>query len=459
MSETAYKNSIEELFENHQYSQINEYCRGKHPAEIADMLASLEPRKIWEILLLIKSDLRVEIFGYFPLDTQIEITESLNRKALSQIFTDLPADDRADLFKELSEETQNLLLPALAQAERDDVIRLSSYDEGTAGSVMTSEYVALLAHDTVDQALGKLRLQAPNKETIYYAYILDTHRRLMGFVSLKDIILAAPRARVKDIMSHDLVYCHVMDDQEKVARKIQKYDLLALPVVDDKDCLLGIITHDDALDIITQEQTEDIEKLMAISGQHEARAYLKKSIWTHFTDRIGWLVGLAVLSLASGVIIHHFEATLDQLMILALYMPMMADTGGNTGSQSATIIIRALALNEVRTRDFMRVVFKELRISLLLATVLGVLTWGRVHFLSHNVAIPESFSLHIIGFAIALGLAIQVISSTVIGALLPLTASKLKLDPAVVASPALTTTVDITGLLIYFTTAKAVLGI
>ena len=282
---------------------------------------------------------------------------------------------------------------------------------------------------------------------------------MLGFVSLKDLIVARRESRVGDIMHPEVIYARVRDDQEDAARKIQKYDLLALPILDGGGGLVGIVTHDDAIDIITQEHTEDMEKLMAIAGSHEAGVYLKTSAWVHFKNRACWIVGLAVLGLISGIIIHSYEATLTQMILLALYMPMVADTGGNTGSQSATVVVRALALREISPADVFKVLFKEFKIAAMLALILGVLSWGKVMYLSHGTEIPAGFSLARIGAAIAAALGLQVVTATLVGALLPLAAARMKWDPAVVASPALTTVVDITGLLIYFTMAKWILGI
>lgn len=383
----------------------------------------------------------------------------MDRDALAGLITDMAPDDRVDLLKRLPMEKRETLLPEIARAEREDIRRLSLYPEGTAGAVMTSDYAMLHPELTAGEAINRLRFEAPNKETIYYAYIVDKERKLQGFVSLKDLILAHPEKRISEIMHKDMIFSRAMDDQEDAAHKIRKYDLIALPVVNEEGALLGIITHDDAIDIITQEHTEDMEKLMAITGRHEAGVYLKTPAWTHFKNRAYWIVGLAALGLVSGIIIHSFETTLMHMIILALYMPMVADTGGNTGSQSATVIVRALALKEISTRDALWVLFKEFKIAFLLALILGTLSWGKVMFLSRGTEIPAGFNLSMIGAAIAIALGLQVITATMIGAMLPLAAAKLKFDPAVVASPALTTIVDITGLLIYFTTAKMLLGI
>lgn len=438
---------------------LEDFTASGHPEVIADFISALSPDEAWKVLSYAQPDVRGEIFSRMEEEDQDEILAQLSIEQIARLLTDMPPDDRADIFKRLPEEKGESVLRALARAEREDIRRLAAYKEGTAGAIMTSDYAALPPDLTVAEALERLRQIAPDRETIYYAYIIDQNRKLLGFVSLKDLILARRDARVSDIMHTDVITARVDEDQEEAARKIQKYDLIALPVLNGGDALVGIITHDDALDIITQEHTEDIEKLMAIAGSHEAGVYLRTPAWIHFKNRAYWIVGLAALGLVSGMIIHKFEDVLTQLLILALYMPMVADTGGNVGSQSATVVVRALALREITPRDVWRVLFKEFKIAVLLALVLGVLSYGKVLFLSANTEIPPGRTLGVIGEVIALALSLQVITATLIGAVLPLAAAKMKWDPAVVASPALTTIVDITGLMLYFGTAKVLLGI
>ncbi|MEJ2691060.1 MAG: magnesium transporter [Deltaproteobacteria bacterium] len=429
------------------------------PAVAAEYLAAFDPAEVWHVIRTLKPAIGAEIFTFLDQDVQVEIAAAIKRQEIARLLGEMSSDDRVDLLKRIPEERREAIMPAIAMAEREDIRRLSAYREGSAGAVMTSDYATLTSDLTVAQAIERLRKEAPDKETIYYAYVLDKERHLIGFLSLKDLILAHSNARIGNIMHRDVIHSQVDDDQEEAARKIQKYDLIALPVVNDAGALVGIITHDDAIDIITQEHTEDMEKLMAIAGSHEARVYLRTSSWIHFKNRAFWIVGLAALEIVSGFIIHSYENTLMSLMILALYMPMIADTGGNTGRQSATVVIRAMALGEIAPKDAARVLFKELKIALLLSLVLGVLSWGKVMFLSHGTSIPAGFSLFNIGIAISVALSIQVVTATLVGAMLPLGAALMKWDPAVVASPALTTIVDITGLLIYFSTAKLMLGI
>lgn len=433
---------------------LREFLKSRHPALIAEMISTLSGKEIWTLLRHADKPLRAEVFSHFDEDLQIKIVEMLDHEDVASLLTDMPADDRADLFKHLPETQRESVLPTLARAEREDIRRLSAYKEGTAGAVMTSDYATLTPELTMAQAIEHLREVAPDSETIYYAYVLGERRQLLGFVSLKKLIVTQRAARVAEIMSTDIIFARVEDDQEDVARKIQKYDLLALPVINEQDALVGIVTLDDAIDIITQEHTEDMEKFMAIVGTHEDAVYMKTTVWRHFRNRYPWVIALGMLGLVSGFIVQHFEGLLVQFAVLAMFMPMLADAGGNTGSQSATLVVRALALREVSTKDIFRILAKEFRVSLMLALLLGIIAFGRVFFFGGGSGIPDSFTLVRIAFAISLALGLQVVTSTMIGAMLPLAAAKMKWDPALVASPALTTIVDITGLLIYFTIVK-----
>jgi magnesium transporter len=430
-----------------------------HPVVVAEMISSFTADEAWDVLRHADFPVRAEIFSHLDDELQVDIIGTLGRRDIARLLADMPPDDRADVFKLLPEDLREGVLPAMAQAEREDIRRLSAYREGTAGAVMTSDYATLWPELTASQAIDRLRQIAPDRETIYYAYVVDKHRKLIGFISLKDLIVARRESRIGEIMHREVIYARVEDDQEDVARKIQKYDLIALPIINGNEALVGIITHDDAIDIITQEQTEDIEKLMAISGSHEAAAYMKTPVIKHFKNRVLWIVVLALFGFVSGAIVQRFEGLLLQFAILVTFMPMLADTGGNTGSQSATLVVRALALKEITHKDVIRILLKEAQIGLLLGVLLGGIAFGRVLFFGAGSSGPTGFSMGMIGIAVSVALTLQVITATIIGALLPLFAARLKLDPAVIASPALTTIVDITGLLIFFTTAKIILNI
>ena len=450
---------LRELIKAGKNQTILSFISANHPVEVAELILQLSPEEAWHVLKQTDPHLSAEIFSHFDREYQIDMVDVLTRNEAAKLISEMPPDDRASLFKRMPEEKKEIVLPALARAEREDVRRLTSYAEETAGAVMTSDYATLSPIMTISQAIEHLREVAPDTETIYYAYVLGAHRKLNGFVSLKDLILARRDARVEQIMHADVISARVDDDQEDVARRIQKYDLLALPVINKNGALVGIITHDDAIDIITQEHTEDMEKFMAISGSHADAMYMKTPVWEQFKNRFPWVIALAVLGLVSGFIVQRFEGLLVQFTILAAFMPMLADTGGNTGSQSATLVVRALALKEISPKDILRILAKEFQVAVMLAFLLGAIAFVRVMFFGDGTSIPDSFSLLRIGFAISIALGLQVITATLIGAILPLGAARMKWDPAIVASPALTTIVDITGLIIYFMTVKLLLDI
>ncbi|GAB6088684.1 magnesium transporter [Spirochaeta dissipatitropha] len=449
---------VHELIETENYIELVRLSNSIHPITIAEALADLEPEEIWKVLTHLPPATRAEVFVEMEEQDQLDILEALSARELTQLFNQMSPDDRADLFNELDEAMQNEVLRSLAQAEREDIRRLSSYEEGTAGSIMTSDYICLSPDTSAAEAIHRLRTQAPKRKSLYYIYVVNEQRHLLGFVSLRDIILAPQYKRLGDLTHRDIIVAHVGDDQEDSVQKIAKYDLMAIPVVNEEEILVGVITSDDAIDVMQQENTEDIEKLMAISGSHGDTSYLNTPFWEHFRRRVPWIIALSFVGLAAGLVIERFEHALATISLLAVYMPMVADTGGNTGSQSASVIIRSLALQQLKVRDFFRVILKELTVSLMLSAIIGVLVYTSV-VLRNPASIPAGFDLSTVGLAIALALSIQVISATLFGACLPLAATALKLDPAVVASPALTTTVDITGLLIYFITANALLGL
>jgi len=438
---------------------LNRFFEDPHPGLVAEQLETLPCGECWRLLSKASSLRRAEIFTNLSEDYQFELLTSLNRQDAAQLLTDMPPDDRTDLFKRIPEDRRESILPVMAQVEREDIRRLASYKEGTVGAMMTSDYATLDAGLSAAEAINRLRIEAPNKETIYYAYVLDQSRKLLGFVSLRDLIMARPEEKIASIMHHDTICATVEEDQEYAARRLQKYDLIVMPVIDASGALVGIITHDDAFDIIVQEQTEDMEKLVAISGMHEAGVYLKTSPWGHFKNRVLWIIGLAFIGIISGVIVQRFESMLALVPMLAVFMPMLADTGGNTGSQSATLVVRGIALQELGPKDLWRVLAKEFQVSFMLAMILSGVAFGRVFFFGSSQMLPAGVSLLRVGCAIALALGMQVVSATLIGSLLPMVASRFKLDPAVVASPALTTIVDITGLLLYFGIAKMIIGI
>jgi magnesium transporter len=452
-------NDLEALLENDNLPLIASFLEGKHPTEIAEILTSLPPESVYRILQTQKADFAGDIFTELPPWMQTDTAEFFNDAQLARLIERLSPDVRVDVLRVLPETRVKKLLPIIAKSERENIKQLSQYPEGTAGSIMTTDYIALLHTLTVKEVIERIRLEGANKESIYTIFVIDTQRILKGTVSLADIILADHKRTLDSIKEEQIYSVKALSDREEALYLFSRYDLVTLPVVDNENRLLGIITHDDVIDVLEQERTEDFERFNAITGKHEGVSYLNTSIWSHFKHRVVWLIVLAAMGLISGAVLQTFESTLTSIIILAFYMPMLADTGGNTGSQSATMVVRALALKEIGPKDAIKVLWKELRVSILLGLVLGFLAFLRVLLTGNPSHLPETISLLNIGIAISVALCIQVISATVIGALLPLAAAAVHLDPALIASPALTTIVDITGLFVYFTTARVVLKI
>jgi magnesium transporter len=427
-----------------------------------DVVEFMEERPTEEVIQYFKQldlDDQGRIFSDLSLDLQLEIFHALDRRSFAKIFAQMYSDIRADLYQELSKEEQIELLPYLDKKVREDVIILSAYPPETAGGIMTTDFATIFADMNAAEALAKIRKDAPSRDMIYYIYVVDNSMVMKGLVTLKDLVMHDPEDRVHEMLNEHFISAEVNEDRESVAQKIQKYDLVAIPVLNSLNQVVGIVSHEEAIDIIREEETEDMEKFMGIMPSEDDEEYMETSSFHHFKKRAVWLISLAAVGILSGMIINEYQGILEQFIILAMYMPMMAATGGNTGSQAATVVIRALSLGEISDEDWIKIVSKEARISFMLSFCVAVLTYLKIAFLSFHSFLPPGFSMNFIALIISVAIAIQVISSAVIGAGLPLVVRRLGGDPAVVASPAITTIVDITGLLIYFTVASLSLGI
>jgi len=424
--------------------------------EVAEFLAQQPPQRLLALLTLLPQELQGAIFADFEEEQQLALYQGLNKKDFARIFSHIPSHQRAEFYQQLSDKEQAQLLPYLSKKTREDVITLSAYPPETAGGIMSTDFATVIENMTVKQAIQKLREDAPSKKMIYYIYVVDNNMKLLGFVSLKDLIMALPDEKVASVLHDNFVYAAVNDDRESVAQQIEKYDLVAIPILNEEKQLVGIVRYDDAMDVIRAEETEDMEKFMGIVSDEESSDYLKSSSFQHFRKRVSWIVGLFMASILSELIIHKHEALLGRLTVLALYLPMIAGAGGNAGSQSATVVIRALSLGQVTLRNWLGVIFKEAKVAFLLAFCLFFLAFLKVLILSGNVVL-ENQGAYSLAFAISLSLSLQVVTSTVIGASLPLIAKYFNGDPAVAASPAITTLVDITGMAIYFTIAMVLL--
>lgn len=448
---------IELLIKEKQYNQTAEFLATCHPAEAAEIIEEFEAEDAYAILKEMDAQSAADIFCRLPIALQAETAELLETKELTELLETLPPDDRVDLAKSIPEQKLEEVLPFLAKKERDEIKKLAAYPEESSGSIMTTDYIAFPETLTVQQAINRIRLEGAQKESISLVFVVEKNRVLSGYATLESLILAKPNALLKEIKKPVIAAVTADSDREEASYTITKYGLIVLPVVDKTGILIGIITHDDAMEVVEAERTEDMERFMAIAGKHKDTTYLKTSVVSEFSRRIPWLVILALFSTFSGIVLQSYESTISSLMLLTFYMPMLTDMGGNTGSQSATVVVRALALKEIEASDIFRVIWKELRVALMLAVILGGIAMLRISLTSGEVFIPETLTLFRIGCAISLALSAQVVSATIIGALLPLVCALFKFDPALVASPALTTIVDITGLVIYFGVTKALL--
>lgn len=447
LSEQGKTEELVEMFEELPTMDVAEFMEEKSTEEVIDYLKQLDIED------------QGRIFSDFTLDLQLKLFHTLDRRTFALIFGQMFSDIRADLYQELTKEEQIELLPYLDKRVREDVIILSAYPPETAGGIMNTDFATIFADMTASESLAKIRKDAPSKDMIYYIYVVDHSMVMKGLVTLKDLVMSDPKVKVTELLNEFYVYAEVNEDRESVAQKIEKYDLVALPVLNSLHQLVGIVSHEEAIDIIRREETEDLEKFMGIMPSEDDEDYMSTPAIQHFKKRVVWLVSLAAIGILSGMIINEYQSMLESFLILAMYMPMMAATGGNTGSQAATVVIRALSLGEIEDGDWTKILWKEIKISFMLSICVATLTYFKIAFLSFHSLLPEGFTMEHIGGVIALAISIQVMTSAVIGSGLPLIVRKLGGDPAVVASPAITTIVDITGLLIYFSTASLILGI
>lgn len=392
------------------------------------------------------------------------VEDALNHFQPSQqreILAATPDDDRVDILQDVSEDTRTRLLSLLEKEEEELTRTLLNYDEHTAGGRMTTQIGRLPNQLTVQQALDTLRADLEETETLSRIIVTDDAARPVGMVRLRDLAFSAHNTPIRDIMRPVEQQILASADQEEAAHMVSKYDLLLLPVVDESGRLLGAITHDDAMEILEEESTEDLEKIAGLTGDQSEQTYLQTTILTHFRRRFLWLLVLAFFAITSGVVMLHFEHVLDRVFLLSLFLPMVIAAGGNTGGQASTMVIRAMALGELDDGNMLRVAWKELRLGLLLGLLLGVCIATAAIFLlpAFRPDLPPDLSYLRLGLAVGLALAIQVSSSTLIGSLLPLLARAAKIDPAVIAAPAITTVVDVSGMVIYFTIVRSLLGL
>ncbi len=438
---------LREMLEAGDTVGLREFCEALHPATVADILVTLEPEQAWQVLAHTSPQRQAEIFQYLPEPYQHRMIEVASRERMAAIIEAMDPDDRVDLLKSLDSEAREAILPLVARAEREDIRRLLQYPEDSVGSVMTTDYVALPEETTAGEALARLRLLAPDRETIYYVYVVNRDRRLVGVVSLRQLILAHPQTRLRDLMTRDIITVRVDEDKEVAARTLARYDFIALPVVDAENRLVGIVTHDDVMDVLVEAATEDVHRLGGVEPL--AESYMQSSLLDIAWKRGVWLTILFVAELATRHILAWGDEVFRQLFLLYAFLPLIMSSGGNSGSQSATLITRALALGEIGPRDWWRVLWRESLMGLLLGLLLGGLAVA-------EAMVEAETALELIP-VVASTLAAVVLCGTLIGSLMPLVLSSLKLDPGIASSPFVASVMDIVSTLVLISVAQAVL--
>lgn len=445
------KNDVKNLIRDRKIIELRSYLAEMYEADIAELMNDLNDKVMALLLFRMLPKLKaVEVFSFLSIDNQREIISAISDSELPDIIENVFFDDVIDMIEEMPAEFVNRVLINIAPEKRKLVNQFLNYPEDSAGTLMTIEYVRLTEHMTVAQALYHVRETGLKKETVYTCYITNMHEKLIGIVSLRALVTEDPDLKITDIMEKDIIVVNTHDDQELVADMFKRYDLLAMPVVDNLGRLTGIITVDDIIDVMEQEATEDFQIMAAITPSETE--YLGTSIFVLAKHRIVWLLVLLVSATFTGNIMKNFSNTLESLILLGMFIPMLMDTGGNAGSQSSTLIIRGLATGDIKLSDTFKVLRKEFWISLICGVILSLVNFGRI--LIFEPQVPP-----LVALTVSLTLITTVVMAKVIGGLLPIAAKKLKLDPAIMAGPLITTVVDAMSLIIYFNVAQAILHI
>ena len=440
---------IEELIDEKKYQEIRELLIKMNEHDIAEILEELPQNEVTKLFRLLPKDIAADVFSYLETDTQATLITKLSESEAVDIINDMAADDATDLIDEMPANVVNKLLSKVDKETRQEINQLLKYPENSAGSIMTVEYLDFKEYNTVHDAIKKIRKDYEDLEAVDNLFVTDKSRKLIGTIELKDLIIHDENITVGEIMESDIISVNTLTDQEKVAEIIKDYDLTSIPVVDLENKLVGIITIDDVIDIIEEETTEDIEKMAAILPTE--KSYLKLSIFEIWKSRIPWLLLLMVSATFTGKIIQHYEESLAAMVILTSFIPMIMDTGGNAGGQASATIIRSLSLNDIEFRDIIKVIFKEIRVAVLIGITLAIANFAKLLIIDH---VSTSIAL-----VVCLTLVLAVCIAKIIGCSLPIFAKKLGFDPAVMASPFITTIVDAVSLFVYFRIAVTLLHI
>ncbi len=451
MTNTLYLPELREMLAENDAAGLEEFCTAlHHPARTAEFMEGLTAEEAWAVLQHAEMPLHAEVFGFFGPEKQVEILEAVDRQEIAEFVAHLPSDDRVDLLNEVEPDVVAELMPLIPTEERRDIQRLGAYPEDTAGAEMTTEFARLSEDLTVGEALKEVSRQAAELETIYYLYVVDKEDHLLGLLSARRLVsaLGKPDTRIENLMERDLITVNVSDDQEEVAQKVARYDLTAIPVVDDEHHMLGIVTHDDVLDVMVEEAREDAYLSAAVAPLEES--YLETPVFNLTWKRVKWLTVLFFGALLTAIALHKYKDVLEtpETLWLVLFIPLLISTGGNSGSQSATLIITALSTGRVTLGDWWRVIVRELTMGLLLGGFLGVIGYVSALWWAPNYRAA---------IVVPLTLLLVIVCGTLSGSLLPLLFKRLGLDPAMMSNPFVAGLIDVVGIVIYMTLAWVLL--
>ncbi|MEM0967805.1 MAG: magnesium transporter [Verrucomicrobiota bacterium] len=449
---------VEATLETGTDTELDDLFRDVHPADLAEALEELEEDR-WEEVL---AHMPAEVFGYLiehiPSGDVLEHLERSSQDFRQEALSLLPDDELVDLLQDLPEDQVDSYVNLLTEPQKETSRRLMVFPETSAGGRMTTEVATVREALTIREAIAELSEVKETSELLARIYVVDERDRLLGKVRLRDLTFNSRDTLIRDVMDEDLLSVDGFADQEEAARMIAKYDLMAIPVINADREFLGVVTYDNALEILEEEASEDMKKISGINSSEDDDSYLRATVFAHLRRRSSWVVTMAFLGIAAGFALYQFEGFLSLFPILALYLTTVVASGGNTGSQAATMVIRAMSLDEFRPRDFWEVIWKEARIGVLLGSLVGICIFAQITFLPF-VGLPEGVQAWEVGITVGVALLCQITCSTLFGAALPLIAQLIRLDPAAVAAPVITTFVDVTGILIYFLLAKAILGV
>ena len=449
--------ALQKMLEEKKYAALRDILLVMYPSDIAELFGDIDEDRIPLLFRLLPKELAAETFVEMEPDAQELLIRSFSDNELKEIVDELYVDDAADLVEEMPANVDKRILKQADPEMRKSINQILRYPENSAGSLMTTEYVSLRPEMTVEEAILRIRRQGVDKETIYTCYVTAKDRHLLGLVTVKDLLLAEDdETKIADIMLTNLIYVNTQTDQEEVAHMLAKYNFLALPVVDGEDRMVGIITFDDAMDVIEEETTEDMEIMGGMLPSE--KTYLKSTVFDLFKNRIPWLMLLMVSATFTGLIITAFEGALAAQVALTAFIPMLMGTGGNSGSQSSVTVIRALSLDELKFSDIGRVLWKELRTSILCGIALAVVCFAKIWLVDRLLLGNTDITL-MVDMVVCLTLAATVVCAKLVGCSLPMLAKVMRLDPAVMASPFISTIVDALSLLVYFLFAKTLLGV